>query len=437
MDTNNSNNENNFDWQFYLSKYKDLRDAGINTKEAARTHWHNYGNKERRSCVKPIDWEFYLSKYKDLRDAGINTKEAALIHWHTHGKNEGRFCVKPIDKFIYELYIRELTDKTIDTFEKAQTHYNTNRNSSYVEKMELMDKLNVCDINYYYELKDFIKEYSEYCFIGKSEVQIFDTIESEPKIGFRYFCYRYINYMRNFNVPDIAVNSKKEAVLVEFRKFPHLEFLIRNTIRKLSGDWSHTIICGRDNYEYIKLMCETISDKITVKKLDYGNVTPSQYSLLLTSKEFWNRLTGKKILIYQEDSCIFKSNIEDFLVYDYIGAPWPIYGHHNSYSVGNGGISLRSKQVMLKIIERISLASTKFNANTVLYMKGSDSTVPPEDVYFSKNMIDFKLGKIADRETANKFAVETQYNDSPFSGHQFWLAIKNWKAHLYKYVVSC
>jgi len=40
--------EQDFDWQFYLSVYPDLREAGINTEEQAFSHWQAYGKRERR-----------------------------------------------------------------------------------------------------------------------------------------------------------------------------------------------------------------------------------------------------------------------------------------------------------------------------------------------------------------------------------------------------
>lgn len=58
-------------------------------------------------------------------------------------------------------------------------------------------------------------------------------------------------------MPNIAVNSTKEAFLIEFRKFPHLEFLIRNTILKLPKDWSHTVVCENHKY-YVSIMMNII-----------------------------------------------------------------------------------------------------------------------------------------------------------------------------------
>ena len=82
-----------FDWKYYLSKYPDLLEHGINTKQDAIKHWNTFGKKEGRlSSINDFlfNWQFYLDKYNDLRCNGINNKEQSLIHWNTFGKKEGR-----------------------------------------------------------------------------------------------------------------------------------------------------------------------------------------------------------------------------------------------------------------------------------------------------------------------------------------------------------
>ena len=37
-----------------------------------------------------FDWMYYVNNNRDLRKAGINTKQKALEHWKNHGKYEGR-----------------------------------------------------------------------------------------------------------------------------------------------------------------------------------------------------------------------------------------------------------------------------------------------------------------------------------------------------------
>jgi predicted MPP superfamily phosphohydrolase len=42
----------NFDWEFYLEYYEDLRRTGLKTKEDAETHYLNHGQYENRVCLK-------------------------------------------------------------------------------------------------------------------------------------------------------------------------------------------------------------------------------------------------------------------------------------------------------------------------------------------------------------------------------------------------
>jgi len=250
---------------------------------------------------------------------------------------------------------------------------------------------------------------------------------NNTKEEFREICLSHLKYIRNIDLPDFSETSKYETALIEYRCLPHMEFLIRNTIIKLGNEWCHTIVCGNLNYNYIVDMCSTISDKIKIIKTNYDNLFPSDYSLFLSSLDFWNLLNGEKILIYQEDSMIFNSNINDFLQFDYIGAPWPAYQTDTKGSVGNGGISLRSKEIMIKIINSIGIFDTVYNSSTLQYIKSTKSTVPPEDVYFSKNMEDFNIGVLADRVSASNFSTESILNTNSFAGHNFWINDPNWK----------
>ena len=247
------------------------------------------------------------------------------------------------------------------------------------------------------------------------------------KNEFRLLCLKYINYIRNINLPDFCINSNYESVLIEYRCLPHVEFLIRNTIIKLGEKWCHTVICGNLNYEFMVRICSLISSKIKVIKTNFDNVSASDYSKFLSSLEFWNLLNGEKILIYQEDSIIFKKNISDFLKWDYIGAPWPKEKNDNNSGVGNGGLSLRTKNIMVEIINKISIDETIINSSTIEYMKLTQSNVTAEDVYFSKNMEDLKIGLLANRESALNFSTESIVNNDSFGGHNFWLNDNTWK----------
>ena len=263
-----------------------------------------------------------------------------------------------------------------------------------------------------------------------------NDVFSNQKMEFRYFCYAYLDYIKSIKLPEISIESDYEAVLVEFRCFPHIEFIIRNNILKLGSTWSYTIVCGNLNHNFIIDMCKSISNNINIIKLDYDNVLPSTYSNILSTINFWNLFKGNKILLHQEDSIIFKNNIKSFIDWDYIGAPWIKTQNDNLNNVGNGGFSLRTKQCMIDVINKISIHDTKYNSSTLKYIENTKSLTPPEDVYFSKNMIDYNIGKVADWNTAFNFSSESIYNPESFGGHCFWINTNLWKIPLFKNIIK-
>jgi hypothetical protein len=243
-------------------------------------------------------------------------------------------------------------------------------------------------------------------------------------------CFRIVcNILQKQNdlvIPLIKQKSMFEAVLIEYRILPHLQFLIKNMILQLGYEWSHTVVCGTLNYMYMKQLCNTISPNINVIVTPYQNLNQTTYSFLLASTQFWNMFYGNKILIYQEDSIIFKKNINQFLKYDYVGAPWSNNQNDTKNLVGNGGFSLRTKDVMLKTINTLNIASVNPNSSTLTYMKNCKMKICPEDVYFCKTIEDYKLGNIPNSAIASEFSSECVLNYNSLGGHNFWLCDNNW-----------
>jgi hypothetical protein len=317
-----------------------------------------------------------------------------------------------------------VANKKIELFE----NYKSKKKSIIIQGFKIHKEIN----NYDKEINNYDKEINNFCHIYNSTI---DEIKSNAKVEFRYFCFRYLNYVRNITLPNIKLSLKNEAVLIEYRKFPHIEFILRNNINKLGNDWSHTVVCGTLNYDYVKIIVESISQNIKIIKTEYENLNQSTYSKFMASVEFWNLFSGEKILIYQEDSIIFKSNINDFINWDYIGAPWPKNQNDNINSVGNGGFSLRTKQCMIDVINKISLEDTVFESSTTNYMKNCGMTIGPEDVYFSLNMLRYGIGKVANWDSAYKFSSESFANPNSLGGHNFWINDSNWKKRLYSDIV--
>jgi hypothetical protein len=236
--------------------------------------------------------------------------------------------------------------------------------------------------------------------------------------------------MKQIQLPQISKESLYEAVFIEFRSFPHIEFIIRNAIYKLGKQWAFTIICGSKNYSLVKDISVSISKYIKIIPLNCENMTQQEYSNFLMTSEFWNLLTGDKILIYQEDSLILKENINPFLKYDFIGAPFPKNTDDTPNQVGNGGFSIRNKAKMLEVIQKCPVDKLNLGQSTHLYMNMVKLTYPPEDVYFSKNMQEYNIGDVADWETASEFSTESVFNPNSFGCHKLWISNEKWLEHI-------
>jgi len=198
-------------------------------------------------------------------------------------------------------------------------------------------------------------------------------------------------------VPQIPEKSDRIAVIVEPRKHQDLLNVLRIYMYCLSG-WKLQIWCGNDNIDWIK---EKLSSwqNVVYSKLPVKNLTVPDYSRLLKSADFWNRIDGEHVLIFQTDSLILRQGIEKFLQYDYVGAPWKVSKEH-TLDVGNGGLSLRRKSAMLKIID-----------------KYPDQTGHPEDLYFCRHLKDDGYC-LPSREIAKCFSVETVSYDTPIGIHK-------------------
>ena len=445
-----------FDWRVYCVFNRDLWDAGFRTSDQATDHWKSNGFGEQivtklsevriaqyheyiathrdtldlsnvLECMKSFydrlqrlpdvphgfDWQVYCVFNHDLWDAGFRTSGQAVEHWKSNGFGEHRIT------------------KLSDAHEPKYRQYV----AQFCNGVEEPDRLD-CVKSFYDHIAIHVHG-DEYWNKSESFCALYNVsyrdIINDNKMAFRYFCYRHISYIRMFESPCVKnPHVALESVLVEYRCFPHVEFLIRNIMLKLGARSSYTVICGNTNYVYMKNMCALISESIQVIRTDRDNLDQSTYSAFLATAEFWNLLGGKKILIYQEDSIIFKSNIEDFLEWDYVGAPWPKDQNDNPHGVGNGGLSLRTRQCMLDVINRCDIRDTEYNSSTLKYMDESNMTVAPEDVYFSLNMIRHNIGRVAPWETAYTFSSETQHNLDSFGGHGIWNSNDEWLVDLRK-----
>jgi len=323
---------------------------------------------------------------------------------------------------LYLLYTHGSCHLNIDSFKietdqltKFQTFINSFSN---ISSNELLEKYIM--IEQYFKLN------------YNTKVNMNDTYVSllnNNKDHFRYLCFRNIDNIKNveININSYDRSSKhNETVFIEFRNFHHIEFNIRNMCIQLPN-WKHTIICGTDNYSLVKSICDKISVHINIINISLTLSSIDEYSLLLGSSEFWNLLTGEHILLHRDDSLILDSStINDFLVYDYIGAVWPSNIYPANYLVGNGGFSLRNRQLMITICDNYNIRTYEGFEFTKSYMIQNKLKIIPEDCFFVKCIVDNNLGTIAPYDKAQYFSYESVYFPNTIGCYRPWLINSNW-----------
>lgn len=81
-----------YDCNYYVNKYKDIKNAYNLDDTAILAHFVNYGMKEGRQGSAGFDVMSYAYKYADLRNAYKNDLKKYYMHYINYGKKEGRIA---------------------------------------------------------------------------------------------------------------------------------------------------------------------------------------------------------------------------------------------------------------------------------------------------------------------------------------------------------
>ena len=196
---------------------------------------------------------------------------------------------------------------------------------------------------------------------------------------------------------------KYTAVIVEPRCHRALRFVLQNFFENLSDEWGFIIFHGTENEHFCKNITQELQYLKKVVKLvnlHQNNLDLNQYSLLFKNLMFYSHIQTEMFLVFQTDCVILnKDQINEFLHYDYVGAPWSAFGW-----VGNGGLSLRRKSKMIEIIHAKS------------YM---NDTHTHEDMFFCHTQHNVPM-LVPTFEEAKRFSIETVFHDTPFGIHNAW-----------------
>ena len=128
-----------------------------------------------------------------------------------------------------------------------------------------------------------------------------------------------------------CIPNKYTAVIIEPRKHKALEFVLQNYAENLNEDWNLILIHSTDNEKYVNDIfaneeMQKYKYRYSFIRLGISKMTIKDYNCLFYNESFYDLIPTETFLIFQTDSMILKENkdnINDFLKYDYVGAPWP------------------------------------------------------------------------------------------------------------------
>jgi hypothetical protein len=198
------------------------------------------------------------------------------------------------------------------------------------------------------------------------------------------------------------------AIIVEPREHPALEFVLNNFLSNLSDEWNIIVFHGNKNIHFLEKIIENnlqkYTNRISMINLKIDNLTIKDYNnLFMRSTILYDNIPTETFLVFQTDTIIFEKHkhlINNFLKYDYVGAPVKQNKNQDTW-VGNGGLSLRKKSKMLEILNSEPLKNVH------------------EDMFFSlPTSVSIHKPSI---DEAKYFSIEAFSNEASFGCHQIWI----------------
>lgn len=190
--------------------------------------------------------------------------------------------------------------------------------------------------------------------------------------------------------------NRRAALIVETRPSFFLPKVIRNVMFFLGAGWNLYVLTGPLAVDPLRAALTGWNISLGVLPGSPGTLTRNDYSHLLTRPDLWTRFREEKVLVFQPDTILTGAGIEDWLEWDYIGAPC---GTFDENYFACGGFSLRTRDAMID-----ALAGRQPVENE------------PEDTYFTQKVREIG-GRMPDVVTAARFCVESFYVGHPLGVH--------------------
>ena len=130
---------------------------------------------------------------------------------------------------------------------------------------------------------------------------------------------------------------------------------------------------------------------------------------------FWIELYEyDRIVTFHLDTAILREGIEEYLEWDWIGAP--CYNWVGDKTIQNGALSIRNPRIM-EYVCRVHGWETDLQD---LIQAGQYSTASffAEDIFFCVRMIKYRIGNYPPIEIAKKFSVESKFELGTLGYHK-------------------
>jgi len=225
------------------------------------------------------------------------------------------------------------------------------------------------------------------------------------------------------------LSNGKVAAILERRSLPNLVQLILHFSTVLGPEWPIYVFTSPEN---IIAMAQSAAFNRSIRNghfhigvLPESDANPSEY---FTKPWFWEMLEpAEHVLLFNAESMICsrsQKSVEDYLRYDFIGAPIESDPQQALGYGYNGGLSLRNRKLMLDITTASSWEKERheeYDPDAADRMPNVDH----EDQWFWKKMSelperdDGKPGAILPSfEVARSFSVQMMWEDRPLGYDQ-------------------
>ncbi|KAF5008847.1 hypothetical protein FDECE_4871 [Fusarium decemcellulare] len=207
------------------------------------------------------------------------------------------------------------------------------------------------------------------------------------------------------NLPKITLtyanqsiyNESKVALLIENRPQPIIAPLMLQFMYQMPPDWRFRFMGSKESIAHVNssaAMREHVkSGKLDLTYIPSNMSTAGQemISRFLTTLWLYDTVLqpAEMLLVFQTDSIVCANNkrtMDDFLGYDYVGAPWNTRARYG----GNGGLSIRR---VSRIIDVLRNQQRTHNSE-------------PEDVWLSERLGNHNTGLVANGSIAVHFSGE-------------------------------